>query len=57
MQQSCDFEGDGWSKKVEGSKPNVETDAAVLEIRGLKEEVGELKKLVEGLKGEVNGGS
>ena len=43
-----DFEADGWKKKVEASKPNVETDAAVLEIRSLKGEIEELKKLLEG---------
>ena len=42
-----DFEADGWAKKVEVSKPNVETDAAVLEIRALQREVESLKKLVE----------
>ncbi|KAL8729400.1 MAG: hypothetical protein Q9181_005024 [Wetmoreana brouardii] len=43
-----DFEAEGWSKKVEATRPNVDTDAAVLEVRGLKEQVAELKKLVEG---------
>jgi len=49
----CDFEADGWSKKVEDSKPNVETDAAILEVRKLRKEVGELKGLIEGLKDSV----
>lgn len=56
MERECDFEQEGWSKKVEMTKPDVQTDAAVLEVRGLKEQVGELKKLVEELKGERNGG-
>lgn len=55
MQHGLDFEGEGWTKKVEMTRPNVETDAAVLEVRALKEQVGELKKLVENLKGEPNG--
>ena len=55
MERECDFEAEGWSKKVEMTKPNVQTDAAVLEVRDLKEQVGELKKLVEELKGERNG--
>ena len=42
-----DFEADGWAKKVEGTKPNVETDAAVLEIRALKQEIEELKRMWE----------
>ena len=53
-----DMEGEGWTKKVEGSKPDVETDVAVLEIRALKEQVEELKKIVEGKadgKGDADG--
>jgi hypothetical protein len=44
-----DYEADGWAKAVEATKPNVETDAAVLEIRELKEKVEQLVKIVEGL--------
>ena len=33
MQGETDFEGEGWDKKVEASKPNVEVDLAVVEIR------------------------
>jgi hypothetical protein len=44
--QECDFEADGWDKKVQSSKPNVEFDTAVLEIRELRKEVGELKDLL-----------
>jgi hypothetical protein len=47
--QECDFEADGWSKKVEGSRPNVEFDTAVLEVRQLRKEVGELKDLLKQL--------
>lgn len=44
------------------TKPNVETDAAVLEIRSLKQEVDELKKLLledraSGDKDGVDGGT
>lgn len=49
MMGEVDFEGEGWTKKVEGTKPNIETDAAVVEIRELIERVGELKKMLEGL--------
>ncbi|KAL6719755.1 Calcium channel yvc1 [Lecanora helva] len=42
-----DFEADGWAKKVEGTKPNVKTDAAVLEIRALQAEIEDLKRLLE----------
>ncbi len=57
MQADLDMEAEGWTKKVERSKPNVETDAAVLEIRELKGQMSELRNLVEVLKGGVNGGS
>lgn len=42
----CDWEADGWDKKVQQSKPNVEFDTAVLEIRKLQEEVGGLRELL-----------
>ncbi|PVH97377.1 hypothetical protein DM02DRAFT_597716 [Periconia macrospinosa] len=42
----CDFEADGWDKKVQESKPNVEFDTAVLEVRALRKEVEELKGLL-----------
>ncbi|KAF2708613.1 hypothetical protein K504DRAFT_379979 [Pleomassaria siparia CBS 279.74] len=46
----CDFEADGWDKKVQATKPNVEFDTTVLEIRGLRQEVGELKALITELR-------
>lgn len=42
----CDFEADGWDKKVQSTKPNVEFDTAVLEVKKLQEEVKELKELL-----------
>ena len=45
-----DFEGEGWAKKVESTRPNVETDAAVLEIREVMEKVEALTRMVEELK-------
>ncbi|KAF1994514.1 hypothetical protein P154DRAFT_549020 [Amniculicola lignicola CBS 123094] len=42
----CDFETDGWDKKVQATKPNVEFDTGVLEIRKLQKEVSELKELL-----------
>lgn len=47
-----DFEGEGWAKKVESTRPNVETDAAVLEIREVMDKVEYLTKVVEELKKE-----
>jgi hypothetical protein len=46
----CDFEADGWDKKVQQTKPNVEVETAVIEIRQLREEVGELKELLSEMK-------
>ena len=43
----CDFEADGWDKKVQSTKPNVEFDTAVLEVKKLQEEVSELKDLLK----------
>lgn len=56
MQPEVDFEGEGWSKKVDSTKPNVETEAAVLEVRELKKQVDDLKGLIEGIRGTANGG-
>ncbi|KAJ8112787.1 hypothetical protein OPT61_g4927 [Boeremia exigua] len=42
----CDFEADGWDKKVQSTKPNVEFDTAVLEVKKLQGEVSELKELL-----------
>jgi hypothetical protein len=47
--EDLDMEGEGWTKKVEECKPNVETDAAVLAVKKLSKEVKELKELVEKL--------
>ena len=50
----CDFEAEGWTKKVELTKPNVETNAAILEVRKLAAEIKELKGLIESVKrGEI----
>lgn len=53
---AVDWEADGWAKRVEETKPDVETDAAVLALRQLKTEVDELKGLMESmLKGKTEG--
>ena len=59
MAGQVDFESDGWAKKVESTRPNVETDVAVVEIRELRAQVEDLKKIVEAsAKGDgVNGGT
>lgn len=53
----CDFEADGWDKKVQATKPNVEIEASVLEIRKLQHEVSELKEILLELRDKANWGS
>ena len=55
MMGEVDLEEEGWAKRCEDTKPNVETEAAVLEIRELRREIGELRKMIEDGKGEVDG--
>ena len=56
-----DWEAEGWTKKVEETRPNVKTDAAVLEVQELRTEVDGLRRLLEKvlkdgkLGGEANG--
>ena len=45
-QMAVDFEGEGWGKKVESVRPNVEDDTATVEVRQLRGEVKELKELL-----------
>lgn len=42
-----DFEGEGWTKKCEAAKSNVEEDPAVVEVAKLRREVAELRGLLE----------
>jgi len=44
-----DFESDGWGKKVKGAVTNLEEEAAVVEVRKLRKEVGQLRDMIEGL--------
>lgn len=47
MEDSVDFEGEGWAKICEGVKSNLEDEPAVLEVRKLREEVEELKRVID----------
>ncbi|KAK3389467.1 cation channel-like protein [Podospora didyma] len=47
MENHNDFEADGWHKKCDLVKTNLEEDPAVMEVRKLREEISELKKMVE----------
>lgn len=54
LEGEVDFEGEGWDKKVSQSKPNVEVDTAVVEIRQLKDQMAELKDLIKSLSAEAS---
>ena len=56
LRELCDFEADGWEKKVEDSKPNVEIDMATNECRKLRGEVEELKDMIRQLLKKQGGG-
>lgn len=51
----CDFEADGWDRKVEETKPNVE-QSAITECKELRKELAELKTVVEKVLREENQG-
>ncbi|THX04768.1 hypothetical protein D6D17_05472 [Aureobasidium pullulans] len=51
MDGECDFEGDGWVKKCEETKPNVESDGTLVQIKELRKEIEELKEMLRSLKG------
>ncbi|KAH9995333.1 hypothetical protein F4779DRAFT_623207 [Xylariaceae sp. FL0662B] len=55
MADQVDFEGEGWAKKVASSKANVVDDPAVVEVRKLREEVEQLKALLENFTKSLNG--
>ena len=50
QQTLVDFEADGWAKKVEGSKPDVNVDATLTEVRELRAKIEELMEAIKGLK-------
>ena len=50
--QFVDFEADGWAKTVEMTKPNVEVDSTLLEVRELQKQVRELAEMVKSRKDE-----
>lgn len=55
LQDELDFESEGWDKKVQSSKPIVDVDADVVEIRELKQQIKELKEMVRGMSVEPEG--
>ena len=52
MDSEIDFESEGWHKKVQSSKPDVEVDIDVVEIRELKAQVSELQEMIRALNPE-----
>ncbi|EXJ82570.1 hypothetical protein A1O3_06383 [Capronia epimyces CBS 606.96] len=53
LEDELDFEAEGWEKKVRTTKPIVEVDTDVQEIRQLKEQVKELHHMIRALSPEV----
>ncbi|OTB03847.1 hypothetical protein M426DRAFT_59571 [Hypoxylon sp. CI-4A] len=49
MAGEIDFEGEGWNKKAAEVKVNLDDDPTVLEINKLRDEVEELKTLIENI--------
>jgi hypothetical protein len=57
MERDVDFDADGWAKTVDAAKSNVEVEPSVLEVRKLKEEIDELKKMLLEISKAVGAGS
>lgn len=49
MADDLDYESDGWAKKVDAAKSNLEMEPAVLEVKKLRTELDEMKKMIEAL--------
>jgi cation-transporting ATPase 13A1 len=49
MAGEVDFEGEGWDKKVEAAKPDIEQDQATVCVMELRTEVKELKEMLKKL--------
>jgi len=47
LEGDTDFEADGWAKKVEETKPNVDEPGDIVQMKKLREEVKELRELLE----------
>jgi Polycystin cation channel len=56
MEGEIDFEAEGWNKKVEVSRPNVEVGTVVVEVRELQKQIHELKETIRGMSMEPEGG-
>jgi hypothetical protein len=47
MLGEVDFESEGWNKKVAAVKPNVEEDATSISVREMRQEIKELKEMMQ----------
>ncbi|KAI1646659.1 uncharacterized protein F4817DRAFT_339881 [Daldinia loculata] len=54
MANEIDFESEGWAKKVASSKANIEEDSTMLEVKKLREDVEQLKALLEKVGNNIN---
>jgi len=57
MAGEVDFEREGWAKKVESAKSNVEEDPALVELRQVRSELKDLKEMMGKLVQKQNGSS
>lgn len=57
LQGEVDMEREGWDKKVDLTKPNVEVSVAVVEVRELQKQVKELKNMVKEMSAQPGGGN
>jgi Polycystin cation channel len=55
MSDAVDFESEGWAKKVQAAKSNVEDDQATLEVRELRSELKEMREMLQVLVNESKG--
>nr|OQO18235.1 hypothetical protein B0A51_13569 [Rachicladosporium sp. CCFEE 5018] len=56
MAGELDVEGSGWGKRVQETAPNVVTDAALVELKSLREELKEVREMLKALKEGGGGG-
>jgi hypothetical protein len=47
LADDLDVEGSGWGKRVEGTSPNVVVDAALVELKALRDEMKQLKEMIK----------
>jgi hypothetical protein len=55
MSDAVDFEREGWAKKVQAAKSNVEDDRATLEVRQLRKELKEVQEMLQTLLNKSKG--